>query len=69
MTNLSFNPSEPTILVGDDHGGATLLKLSPNLTRGGVVPKEHEEMSVNDYEKLKMENLINVAGKFQRDDV
>jgi len=33
------------------------------------VPKEHEDMAPNDYEKLKMENLINVAGKFQRDDV
>ncbi|CAK90422.1 unnamed protein product (macronuclear) [Paramecium tetraurelia] len=53
LTNIAFNQRDPIILVGDTHGGITLLKLSPNLTKSGVkasnfpdskVPKEFENM-------------------------
>jgi len=33
LTNIAFNQRDPIILVGDTHGGITLLKLSPNLTK------------------------------------
>eukprot|EP01065_Artemidia_motanka_P030143 TRINITY_DN36153_c0_g1_i1.p1 TRINITY_DN36153_c0_g1~~TRINITY_DN36153_c0_g1_i1.p1 ORF type:complete len:653 (+),score=262.17 TRINITY_DN36153_c0_g1_i1:73-2031(+) len=36
LTRISFNPKEPIILVGDDRGMVSSLKLSPNL-RGGPV--------------------------------
>jgi len=34
LSNLTFNQRDPILLVGDVHGGVTLIKLSPNLTRG-----------------------------------
>eukprot|EP01062_Namystynia_karyoxenos_P082303 TRINITY_DN924_c0_g2_i2.p1 TRINITY_DN924_c0_g2~~TRINITY_DN924_c0_g2_i2.p1 ORF type:complete len:657 (+),score=272.15 TRINITY_DN924_c0_g2_i2:85-2055(+) len=34
LTRISFNPKEPIVLVGDDRGMVSSLKLSPNL-RGG----------------------------------
>ncbi len=33
LTNLAFNYRDPILLVGDTHGGVTLVKLSPNLTK------------------------------------
>jgi len=34
LTKVSFNPKHPIILVGDDRGCVTSLKLSPNLRKG-----------------------------------
>lgn len=34
LTKISFNPKHPIILVGDDRGCVTSLKLSPNLRKG-----------------------------------
>lgn len=31
LTHLAFNPTQPILLVGDDHGSIISLKLSPNL--------------------------------------
>jgi dynein intermediate chain 1 len=36
LTRLEFHPTRPALLVGDDRGGATLLKLPPSL-RGAAV--------------------------------
>ena len=44
LTNLAFNPYEPTILIGDDHGGSTLIKLNNNLYKTER-PKEYETMT------------------------
>jgi dynein intermediate chain 1 len=33
LTKLAFNPRHPVLLVGNDQGGVTCLKLSPNLRR------------------------------------
>ncbi|CAD8183512.1 unnamed protein product [Paramecium octaurelia] len=77
LTNIAFNQRDPIILVGDTHGGITLLKLSPNLTKSGVkasnfpdgkVPKEFENTSLEEYEKQKMENLLQVVSKWERED-
>jgi len=78
LTNLAFNDVDPILLVGDTNGGVTLVKLSPNLTRSGLkakhfpdskIPKDLEGMSTEDYEKLKMENLLTVVSKWEREDV
>ena len=84
LTNLSFNNLEPILLVGDNHGGVTLVTLSPNLTRGffwiiilflifinllgGKLPPGVENMTIEQYEHEKMENLIKVVGKFEKED-
>lgn len=64
LTNLQFNKRDPILLVGDCHGGVTLVKLSPNLTIGGKVPAGYEA-SVEEFEEEKMEKLLNVVGKFE----
>ena len=33
-TNLAFNNRDPVILMGDNLGGVTLIKLNPALTQG-----------------------------------
>ena len=33
LTRLAFNPTHPVLLVGDDRGAVTSLKLSPNLRK------------------------------------
>ena len=33
MTKIAFNPKLPVLLVGDDRGCVTSLKLSPNLRK------------------------------------
>jgi len=64
LTNLKFNQRDPILLVGDCHGGVTLVKLSPNLTIGGKVPAGFEG-TPKEYEQEKMEKLLNVVGKFE----
>jgi len=64
LTNLQFNKKDPILLVGDCHGGVTLVKLSPNLTIGGKVAPNFEG-TVEEYEEDKMEKLLNVVGKFE----
>jgi dynein intermediate chain 1 len=51
-------------LVGDVHGGVTLVKLSPNLTIGGKTPLGFEG-TVEEFEFQKMENLLTIVGKFE----
>ena len=48
LTHLCFNPSMPTIIVGDDRGAVTYLKLSPNLRKGpeSVSEEDPEGMTV-----------------------
>lgn len=59
LTNLAFNPFEPTIMLGDDLGGSTLIKLSNNLYKQER-PKEYEEMTHQEYERMKMEQILNL---------
>lgn len=33
LTHIEFNPIHPIIIVGDDRGSVTSLKLSPNLRK------------------------------------
>jgi dynein intermediate chain 1 len=59
LTNLAFNPYEPTILIGDDHGGSTLIKLNNTLYKIER-PKEFENITQNEYERMKMESILNL---------
>lgn len=43
LTKLVFNPKWPIVLVGDDKGVVTCLKLSPNL-RKQAQPKQGEKV-------------------------
>eukprot|EP01017_Pseudomicrothorax_dubius_P047722 TRINITY_DN8604_c0_g1_i1.p1 TRINITY_DN8604_c0_g1~~TRINITY_DN8604_c0_g1_i1.p1 ORF type:complete len:708 (-),score=198.52 TRINITY_DN8604_c0_g1_i1:143-2266(-) len=94
LTNIAFSPKDPVILVGDDHGGVTLFKLSPNLTPNLVkVPKSDEKKIGPDgkpietkpdpkapiepptpeqiaaEEEQKMEKILALVGKFDKDDL
>jgi dynein intermediate chain 1 len=50
LTKIAFNPKHPILLVGDDRGCVTSLKLSPNLRKG-----------TNDVERL--ETIIDASIK------
>jgi dynein intermediate chain 1, axonemal len=64
LTHVSFNQQHHIVIVGDDRGGVTSLKLSPNLRRvdlernaeGEPVPfkdpKDFENCQVEKMEKL-----------------
>jgi len=70
LTNLCFNYKDPILLVGDTHGGVILVKLSPNLTKGGKIPEgEKEATTVEQYEMLKIDRIISDIGKFDKEDM
>lgn len=58
LTKLAFNPKHPIILVGDDKGCVTSLKLSPNLRQRSVPEKgqKFEEMEI-----AKLDAVIEVG--------
>jgi hypothetical protein len=39
LTHITFNPTHPIIVVGDDRGNVISLKLSPNLRKKPRVKK------------------------------
>lgn len=44
LTHVSFNPTEPILIVGDDKGNVISLKLSPNLRRSKGKEDEPEKL-------------------------
>lgn len=50
---MAFNIRDPILLVGDTHGGVTLVKLSPNLTKGlnKKIPEDFSLENLNDHDK------------------
>lgn len=58
LTHLAFNPENPVLIVGDDRGHVTSLKLSPNL-RKATQPKEKAKGPEN--EVAKMEKLLSLV--------
>lgn len=60
LTHISFNLTDPIIIVGDDRGGVNSLKLSPNLRKiheprgedGEIVPHDPVQLQVDKMEKL-----------------
>jgi len=76
--NLAFNKVDPILLIGDSHGGVTLAKLSPNLHKFGPdlskwaddpkkIPADLQNVSINDWERKKMDDLLIVQGKWEKD--
>ncbi|XP_022094744.1 dynein intermediate chain 2, ciliary-like isoform X1 [Acanthaster planci] len=58
LTHITFNPNHPIILVGDDRGYVTSLKLSPNLRK---VPKDKKGVELQrgpEQEIAKMDKLL-----------
>ncbi|CAC5389265.1 DNAI1 [Mytilus coruscus] len=60
LTHIEFNPVYPMVIVGDDRGNVTSLKLSPNLRKvpkekkgaAPIDPKQREENEIAKLEKL-----------------
>ena len=60
LTHISFNQTDPILIVGDDRGGVNSLKLSPNLRKddsprgddGEVVPHDAVQLQYDKMEKL-----------------
>jgi len=69
LTNICFNYKDPILLVGDTHGGVILVKLSPNLTRGGKIPEgEKDAKNGDEWEMMKIDRIISDIGKFDKED-
>nr|XP_023694668.1 dynein intermediate chain 1, axonemal [Paramormyrops kingsleyae]XP_023694669.1 dynein intermediate chain 1, axonemal [Paramormyrops kingsleyae] len=60
LTHIEFNPVHPIIIVGDDHGFVTSLKLSPNLRKKPKEKKGQELPKGPEVEVAKMEKLLNL---------
>lgn len=60
LTKLVFNPVHPIVLVGDDKGCVTSLKLSPNLRKSS---KPEKGQKLEDLEMAKLDQVIEVARK------
>lgn len=65
LTHISFNQSDPILIVGDDRGGVNSLKLSPNLRKihaprnaEGEVEADHDPIQ---HQVEKMKKLLQAA--------
>lgn len=64
LTHIEFNPTYPIIIVGDDRGNVTSLKLSPNLRK---IPKEKKGQPPMDaaqrseYEITKLNKILSMV--------
>ncbi|KAL6469861.1 hypothetical protein MHYP_G00209800 [Metynnis hypsauchen] len=60
LTHIEFNPVYPIIIVGDDRGYVTSLKLSPNLRKKPKEKKGQELPKGPEVEVAKMEKLLSL---------
>uniref|UniRef100_A0A3Q4BBY6 Dynein axonemal intermediate chain 1 n=1 Tax=Mola mola TaxID=94237 RepID=A0A3Q4BBY6_MOLML len=60
LTHVEFNPIYPIIIVGDDRGNVTSLKLSPNLRKKPKAKKGQELPEGPEVEVAKMEKLLSL---------
>ncbi|XP_069780200.1 dynein, axonemal, intermediate chain 1, paralog 2 isoform X3 [Narcine bancroftii] len=58
LTHIAFNPTHPIIMVGDERGGVTILKLSPNLRKQPKVKKGQEVQKGPEVEMAKLDKLL-----------
>lgn len=61
LTKIVFNPVHPIVLVGDDRGSVTSLKLSPNLRKSSV--PDAKSAKFEEMEVAKLEAVMAVARK------
>ena len=52
LSHVSFNPFEPILIVGDDKGAVTSMKLSPNLRK---------KTNADDDQAAKLEKVLLMA--------
>ena len=60
LTKLVFNPKYPIVLIGDDKGTVTCMKLSPNLRK---TCKPDKGQKAEDLEIAKLDAVMDVARK------
>lgn len=60
LSRIEFNPVHPIIIVGDDRGYVTSLKLSPNLRKKPKEKKGQELQKGPEVEIAKMEKLLSL---------
>ncbi|XP_067101066.1 dynein, axonemal, intermediate chain 1, paralog 2 [Osmerus mordax] len=60
LTHVEFNPVHPILIVGDDRGIVTSLKLSPNLRKKPKEKKGQELPKGPEVEVAKMEKLLSL---------
>ncbi|XP_034539611.1 dynein, axonemal, intermediate chain 1, paralog 2 [Notolabrus celidotus] len=60
LTHIEFNPIYPIIIVGDDRGCVTSLKLSPNLRKKPKTKKGQDLPKGPEMEIAKMEKLLSL---------
>ncbi|KAM6979625.1 dynein, axonemal, intermediate chain 1, paralog 2 [Aplochiton taeniatus] len=60
LTHIEFNPVHPIVIVGDDRGFVTSLKLSPNLRKKPKEKKGQELPKGPEVEVAKMEKLLSL---------
>jgi len=61
LTHIEFNPNYPMIIVGDDRGYVTSLKLSPNLRKMPKEKKGVEAAKGPEVEIAKMDKLLSLV--------
>ncbi|XP_075168505.1 dynein intermediate chain 2, ciliary [Haematobia irritans] len=61
LTRLSFNEKLPFIIVGDDKGTVTSLKLSPNLRVMVKPPKKQQNLDQSILQIQKLEKLLSLV--------
>ena len=63
--HVSFNKTDPIILVGDERGGVNSFKLSKSLTKGSSAPVKEEDQGKTpvELECKKMEEFLNAQDK------
>ncbi|XP_078103522.1 dynein, axonemal, intermediate chain 1, paralog 2 [Sander vitreus] len=60
LTHIEFNPIYPILIVGDDRGYVSSLKLSPNLRKKPKCKKGQEQPKGPEVEIAKMEKLLSL---------
>ncbi|KAG8226994.1 hypothetical protein J437_LFUL000299, partial [Ladona fulva] len=61
LTTLAFNPKQPMVIVGDDRGIVSSLKLSPNLRKRPKPPKKGVIYEPMQLEMAKLEKLLSLV--------
>lgn len=61
LTKVAFSPKQPIILVGDDKGCVTSLKLSPNLRQSSK--SEDPKANLAEMEVTKLNRIIDIQRK------
>ncbi|XP_069014566.1 dynein, axonemal, intermediate chain 1, paralog 2 [Embiotoca jacksoni] len=69
LTHIEFNPIHPIIIVGDDRGHVTSLKLSPNLRKKPKSKKGQKLSEGPEVEIAKMEKLLSLLKEPQQNTI